>query len=1291
MDRFKKLLRGVTATMLAVGLLAGGVTGTANAADNNTYDLWFGDSQMYGHGIKDANTRQAKRFSRLVSDADNATDVNVAVSGTNWTGTTSNRFGSQIDKLIANYSGKNVRRIIGQGVHNDAKENPSISAKSTDAELKAKAQAIADTAQPYYTKLRAAFPNAQIAYIPQVTVWGSAQKSNAFFCAVLKMGAYLADDLKQQGWTVMDLQTDLDLIGDHQDYLADIIHVNEKGHAAAAQGIIKWLDTTDVPVSSDKPSNGGTGATSPSTHDISKVGTVKFTDLLANNKGGLSLNSNNHVYPDDGQGWKHFQATAQLDIHINNIGSLREGDKVTIPLSKTGRFGWNRLNVLPNVKNGVGDVIFTASASDTAITLTRTAAPAVGAFDYRLQPLIDGWYPYPASIGAETTLTAGGSSYTFTSTLPTENSKLWYDAMHVYGDLGSSLDLGLMSARLLGGASHDAIANGQTPSSSKEPNVFHIHIVGNDGHKVTVRGVELVGSSYTAYDATHAGFSYSADVTGGIDTTAKEGSTAEKGGWTKTVNQDGSIDLSINVGALWGDKAVRYNAGAKSYDDTTNQYLKANGNLPDEVDGGIIIGFDSSTDPRSASYTSEVTCAGKTTRLESGTVRNGPVSNTIAAGESAIEYVGNGASGGSYLFNTGKPGSTATTAPANQFSRSGYTFTGWNTKMDGTGTAYHAGAAIVYPAESKTLTLYAQWKVSSHTVTFDSNGGSAVSSQTVDDKGKAKEPTAPTRDSWTFAGWYLNGVKYDFTTPVTQDITLKAGWKRVAPSMEFKDMHKRISAGSKSGQQKLTLDVKGTGETNKSVTPSDVVILVDETNSMRECADGSSEANSGIQCSTGPSKRDNLGNIIDSAVTSILATNTGRSADQQSRISVIRFAGRNSKNPPKALSQFTTDKNVALPNGWNQGDDLSQTGTDWATALEHVGEAGTTRSNVNKQIILVTDGLASAANEDYIKAGTNANALHQIKNPEIFKKVVKAHVYANQRTMAVTQSLAKAGWHLRVVGVSVDASATAMGDSYLAGNYPYVGKDGSIGFYKKGSQPSGYSSQIEWIASVANNAGDGTAIGSDFEATDINDITSTLTSTVITSTTMRNTVISDPLSEWVDPVGLVDGKGTGITVSKDGKPMDSGYTAVYDGSSRTVKVSLPDSLADGSVYSVSFEVVLSDKARSNYMQSGTYPDTGDADTGTTSAGKKGYFTNGNATLSWDAVTSTNGTPLIVSHKAKYAKPVASYDSSNVPPVLTNKLPGTGGVASLMPVFIGAGLALALAAAWIVRKHLARLP
>lgn len=741
-----------------------------------------------------------------------------------------------------------------------------------------------------------------------------------------------------------------------------------------------------------------TAVAATNTYDIGKVGTVKFADLLANNKGGLSLNSNNHVYPDDGLGWKHFQATAQLDTHINNIGSLHEGDKVAIPLSKTGRFGWKTLSVLPNVRNGVGDVVFTASASDTAITLTRTAAPAIGAFDYRLQPSIDGWYAYPASIGAKTTLTAGGSSYTFTSTLPTENYKLGNDAMHVYGNLASYPDSGLMGARLLGGASHDAIANGQTPRSSKEPKVFHIHIVGNDGHKVTMRGVELIGFSYTAYDATHAGFSYDADVTGGIDTTAKEGSTADKGGWTKTVNQDGSIDLSINVGALWGDKAVRYNAGAKSYDDTTNRYLKANGNLPDDVDGNIIIGFDSSTEQRTASYTSEVTCAGKTIRLESGTVRNAPISNTIGAGESAIEYVGNGATDGKYLYGTAKPGTATTTATANQFTRTGYTFTGWNTKADGTGTAYQAGATIAYPAEGKTLTLYAQWKVSSHTVTFDANGGSTVASQTVDDKAKAKEPTS-TRSGWTLDGWYLDGVKYDFNTPVTRDITLKAGWRKTDVTTAKADLHKRLATGSKNGQYKLTLDVKGTG-----------------------------------------------------------------------------------------------------------------------------------------------------------------------------------------------------------------------------------------------------------------------------------------------SPAMRNATVTDPLSKWVDPAGLADGKGTGITVTKDGKAMTSGYTATYDAKTRTVKVVLPSDLADGATYAVSFEVVLSNAARQAYMQSGAYPDTGDADTGL-NAGKKGYFTNGNATLTWDAVTTVNGAPTIVPSKAAYPKPVATW-ASDAPSVLVNHLPGTGGTAIPIPVIAGMGIAIAIASAWAIRRRLA---
>lgn len=192
----------------------------------------------------------------------------------------------------------------------------------------------------------------------------------------------------------------------------------------------------------------------------------------------------------------------------------------------------------------------------------------------------------------------------------------------------------------------------------------------------------------------------------------------------------------------------------------------------------------------------------------------------------------------------------------------------------------------------------------------------------------------------------------------------------------------------------------------------------------------------------------------------------------------------------------------------------------------------------------------------------------------------------------------------------------------------------------------------------------------------------------IATVTMRNTVISDPLSKWVDPVGLADGKGTGITVTKDGKTMTSGYTATYDAKTRTVKVALPGDLADNSTYQVAFEVSLSDTARLDYMRNGTYPDTSDADTGL-NAGKKGYCTNGDATLTWDAVTTVDGVPTTVPSKAAYPKPVATWSGANLPApsVLTNYLPGTGGTASLIPVIAGTGIAIAIAAVWVIRRYL----
>ena len=63
-----------------------------------------------------------------------------------------------------------------------------------------------------------------------------------------------------------------------------------------------------------------------------------------------------------------------------------------------------------------------------------------------------------------------------------------------------------------------------------------------------------------------------------------------------------------------------------------------------------------------------------------------------------------------------------------------------------------------------------------YTVTFDTNGGSKVNSQTIPYGKTAKTPAIPAKTGYTFAGWYLEGEKFNFSTPVTKDMTLTAKW-----------------------------------------------------------------------------------------------------------------------------------------------------------------------------------------------------------------------------------------------------------------------------------------------------------------------------------------------------------------------------------------------------------------------------------------------------------------------------------------------------------------------------------
>ena len=77
-------------------------------------------------------------------------------------------------------------------------------------------------------------------------------------------------------------------------------------------------------------------------------------------------------------------------------------------------------------------------------------------------------------------------------------------------------------------------------------------------------------------------------------------------------------------------------------------------------------------------------------------------------------------------------------------------------------------------------------KSQAHRVKFDAQGGSSVNGQTPASGSTVSKPTDPTREGYTFAGWYTDEActkAYDFSVAVTADMTLYAKWIKnaVAP------------------------------------------------------------------------------------------------------------------------------------------------------------------------------------------------------------------------------------------------------------------------------------------------------------------------------------------------------------------------------------------------------------------------------------------------------------------------------------------------------------------------------
>lgn len=128
--------------------------------------------------------------------------------------------------------------------------------------------------------------------------------------------------------------------------------------------------------------------------------------------------------------------------------------------------------------------------------------------------------------------------------------------------------------------------------------------------------------------------------------------------------------------------------------------------------------------------------------------------------------------GGSYISEQTVESGKIIVKP-NDPTRQGYVFKGWYSDVN-LEKAYDFSSAV-----TQNITLYAKWN-NTYTVKFQTNGGNQVKDQVIENGDKVTKPIDPTRSKSIFVDWFSDSQlkeKYDFTRPVTKDMTIYARWQ----------------------------------------------------------------------------------------------------------------------------------------------------------------------------------------------------------------------------------------------------------------------------------------------------------------------------------------------------------------------------------------------------------------------------------------------------------------------------------------------------------------------------------
>lgn len=486
-------------------------------------------------------------------------------------------------------------------------------------------------------------------------------------------------------------------------------------------------------------------ASAAATYDITQVGDadwVGITDADGNDATKTPLASNG------------ANVKVTFDVHIDDMSRLAEGDTVTVPFgaasgSHYGPWGLFTSSNLPRVlRNRDGVDMFTLTAPNAyTLTMTRTGDAAVGSFDGSVTVARQLWMSNVSATSSTWTV-GNGHSITFANrkfenNVCGGNTPLTPEAKVDNGSV-------LLSANAANCGTMRRIAQGQgTDGISPDSLIGWYHITAESGaiSKLALRGYNV--RVMFAVDENTPGWwdgnSACYDLTriSGVDmsTFDKAKENLPVGRIAIERQPDGSWVYAFNLGTRLPGLENSLQV-SRAGNETTLKLIDKTGRIWQYAQQIAYLHFADESIPNRVKVETQST----ESAYRSTTLTTKPLDPAIGQGQSAIRYDPNGGKGDAFK-KVGDPGTTATTAEAGVFLRKGYAFAGWNTKADGTGVAYQAGADVAYPAEGDTLTLYARWETNSYKTEFRDWQGRTITS------GTARYGTTPTVPALSDTTW----------------------------------------------------------------------------------------------------------------------------------------------------------------------------------------------------------------------------------------------------------------------------------------------------------------------------------------------------------------------------------------------------------------------------------------------------------------------------------------------------------------------------------------------------------